>query len=417
MNTHADRKHENKSRSVSNEVSRKRSGDNFTFQFIDNRPVAAAHSKLQELAINSPQTRKLSKFQNIANRSQQINYSTQIKGVIQRQLIQQEDGTYFDTKTSLTVQFVSRGLYKDISSDNYYSYDARSESLVPHPYPFKSESASSMMLPSSPMPSARPQPSAPLPSARPQNNPWTSPGGRVRAHSPGGRTYLKGSPKGKRFQRPSKRQGYKRVTRRDAAGYNNPNHSHTNMLSHFRGAVVGSSNALKFARDSSDRAFRRNMDNLRYQGRDTHGNPTKIVPRNQAVLGHSVSAGRNWNEVGHMRSRRQNLEYNRQTKTYHGIEDRDSSDASGASEPRYNNPTPFRGSHPSYWNRSFEEFEGGPWPSWTLESTPSSSQQEMPPLALPPTVASMPVLPVWESEPLPPLFPELEEIPMDKTPG
>jgi hypothetical protein len=59
MNNHADKTQENKSRSVANEASQKLSSCESAFQFVDNRPEAIALRKLQEMANNSHQARRL----------------------------------------------------------------------------------------------------------------------------------------------------------------------------------------------------------------------------------------------------------------------------------------------------------------------------------------------------------------------
>lgn len=63
MNTYADKKQENKSQTVANEVSQKTSNSESTFQFVDNRPEAVAQIKLQEMANNSPQVQQLKTIQ------------------------------------------------------------------------------------------------------------------------------------------------------------------------------------------------------------------------------------------------------------------------------------------------------------------------------------------------------------------
>jgi len=55
MNIHANKKQKNKSQSIAKVVSQKKSGNESTFQFIDNRSETKAQRKLQELANNSPQ--------------------------------------------------------------------------------------------------------------------------------------------------------------------------------------------------------------------------------------------------------------------------------------------------------------------------------------------------------------------------
>jgi hypothetical protein len=63
MNTHADKKKEHKSQSVSNETYQKQSNSESTFQFVDNRPEAVVQRKLQEMADNSTQVRQLKTIQ------------------------------------------------------------------------------------------------------------------------------------------------------------------------------------------------------------------------------------------------------------------------------------------------------------------------------------------------------------------
>jgi len=79
MNTHADKKQENKNQSVANETSQKQRGSESTLQFVDNRPEAIAQRKLHELANNSPQVSQLKAFQDMAD-----NYSSKQKHPIQR---------------------------------------------------------------------------------------------------------------------------------------------------------------------------------------------------------------------------------------------------------------------------------------------------------------------------------------------
>ena len=67
MNTHADKTQENKSQSVSNGKSHMQSGGESTFQFVDNRPEAIALRKLQEMANNSPHTKRLAQLQAMAD--------------------------------------------------------------------------------------------------------------------------------------------------------------------------------------------------------------------------------------------------------------------------------------------------------------------------------------------------------------
>lgn len=81
MNTHADKKQENKSQSVANAVSQKQSSAESTFQFVDNRPEGIAQRKLQEMVNNRPQAKRAAQLQAMAD-----NYS-----VKQQQLIHKKE--------------------------------------------------------------------------------------------------------------------------------------------------------------------------------------------------------------------------------------------------------------------------------------------------------------------------------------
>lgn len=67
MNTYANNAQENKSQSIATAVSQKKSKNQATFQFVDNRPEAIAQRKLQEMAKNNPQAKHAAQFQAIAN--------------------------------------------------------------------------------------------------------------------------------------------------------------------------------------------------------------------------------------------------------------------------------------------------------------------------------------------------------------
>ncbi len=78
MNTHAD-KVQNKSQSVSHSKPQKRNHDASTFQFIDNRPMAATQRKLRETANDSPQTNQTAQLQAIADNNSTRKQSIQRK--------------------------------------------------------------------------------------------------------------------------------------------------------------------------------------------------------------------------------------------------------------------------------------------------------------------------------------------------
>lgn len=197
----------------------------------------------------------------------------------------------------------------------------------------------------------------------PQTNSWRSPGGTVRANSPGGTSYRQASPDGRNRD----------SCRRIAAGYQNPNHFHSNMLPHWERAALSPIPQRILNTHPGrlrEQELRRYLSSPTRRFRATSPGRTRstiIQGHNQGVLGHRTSAAQHWNTQGHRRSRSENQNYNRQTSTYHGIENRPWSNASGSITPRYLSPAPHRGSHPMYWNRQHPNFQGGPWHSWVRE--------------------------------------------------
>lgn len=59
MNTYADKKRDNKTKSVANAVSQNPGNDRADFQFLDNRPEAVAQRKLQEMANNNSRIKQM----------------------------------------------------------------------------------------------------------------------------------------------------------------------------------------------------------------------------------------------------------------------------------------------------------------------------------------------------------------------
>jgi len=70
MKSYANKTEEKKNQSDSNENTQIKRGGEPTFQFVDNRPEAVAQRKLQKLANNSPQTKKMAQLQLMANKRQ-----------------------------------------------------------------------------------------------------------------------------------------------------------------------------------------------------------------------------------------------------------------------------------------------------------------------------------------------------------
>lgn len=203
--------------------------------------------------------------------------------------------------------------------------------------------------------------------------------------SPGGTLYEERAPGGR----------YSNSSRRQAAGYTNPSHDHSAMRPLWQRAAA-SPEPPQLSR-AQQRAWL--MDpNRRFRTTSPGGTDTgTITGHSNGVLGHQPSASTHWNTGGMNSTRASNLAHNRETSTYHGIEDRGRSDASGSSEPRYLSPGPSAGGHRSYWDRSDPGFarQGGPWRSW--EPVPSTSSSGPAPSAssssrrYPPTSYQSPV--------------------------
>jgi hypothetical protein len=89
MQKQAEQSPESINQSVANSLSSSKGNNASTYQFVDNRPVAVAQRRLQQMADQSAQVRQLRAFQEMANTSQQRNAAqVQLKknsqGIIQR---------------------------------------------------------------------------------------------------------------------------------------------------------------------------------------------------------------------------------------------------------------------------------------------------------------------------------------------
>ncbi len=102
MQTHADKNQENQSRAVANTVPQKKNDGKPTYQFVDNRPEAVAHRRLQEMANNSPQGKQAAQLQAMAD-----NHSSQ------QQHIQKKE----NNKTSIIQRRVA--LAKNAMTQNF----------------------------------------------------------------------------------------------------------------------------------------------------------------------------------------------------------------------------------------------------------------------------------------------------------
>ncbi|HEY9132274.1 MAG TPA: hypothetical protein VIM98_10995 [Dyella sp.] len=188
--------------------------------------------------------------------------------------------------------------------------------------------------------------------------PFMGPTGQLRAHSPGGTLYERNpSPSGRR------------ASRRHAAGYDNPAHSHGNML------PIWAAHALSPIPEGSVTQQRRHLmrSERHFSTQSPGGTRTEdIQGHSQGVLGHLPDASSHWNSVGHRQTRLENQQHNRETSTYHGIESSERSAASGHLAAGYLSPTPYRGSHPSHWRADLARPDV-PWSTWTPVAASAST--------------------------------------------
>ncbi|WP_020423108.1 RHS repeat-associated core domain-containing protein [Amycolatopsis sp. ATCC 39116] len=217
----------------------------------------------------------------------------------------------------------------------------------------------------------------------------------VTKNSPGGSLYQQLSPGGKYGAQKTDKQGkpkfnrkgekvYK-YNRREAAGYDNPSHDHGNMLPLWKDAAkspipidpvtgqeIKGKQLKDWLMDPNRRFDTKEPGDAGYAG--LPGN--EIKGHGKGVLGHEPSASTHWNHHGGMQSTRaDNLEHNKETSTYHGIEDRGRSNASGSSEERYESPGPDNGANRAFWDRDDPGFkdQGGPWHSWQKIAPPPNA--------------------------------------------
>ncbi len=160
-------------------------------------------------------------------------------------------------------------------------------------------------------------------------------------------------------KKPKNPLGLKVDTRRVAGGYKNPPHEHGNMLPLYKDAALSPQPQNRKEKDwlmSPNRRFNTYTP--------THTQPPKEVKGHEnTVMGHAPDAVTHWNQTGHTQSRAANSQHNRETSSYHGLEDRASSDASGgATTERYRSPSPSIGSHESHYNVKHPNFNPKvPW--------------------------------------------------------
>ncbi|WP_033287996.1 RHS repeat-associated core domain-containing protein [Amycolatopsis jejuensis] len=284
-------------------------------------------------------------------------------------------GQYHDAETGLHYNLER---YYDPALARYLSPDPIRLDGGPHQYAFAGNPhAYADPLGLAPQSCSATKPSGSTPRGRPDLKINTD----VPGHGPS--WYDKVSPAGK----------YKDKPNRVAAGYGNPGHMHGNMiplwakaaksplppgLSHLDKNNLGKlsrpeQTKLKNWLSQPNRRFDTKEPGQSYAGKPGdeivgHSkDPKSKDPKKQGgVLGHDTAAGTDWNKNGMKRPRAENVEHNKQTGTYHGIESNGRSSSSGSKEDRYQAPGPHNGARPEYWNRDDPGFknQGGPWPSY-----------------------------------------------------
>lgn len=122
MYAHADKKQENKSPSKTNPVSQMQRGSKPGVQLVNNRPEAAAQTRLQHLADKSSQVQQSKAFQKMADNrpqaeksAQSTAHSGQSKHPVQRKIsVGKDDETKQYTVDEVLKEIFSRNLIKDV---------------------------------------------------------------------------------------------------------------------------------------------------------------------------------------------------------------------------------------------------------------------------------------------------------------
>lgn len=239
-------------------------------------------------------------------------------------------------------------------------------------------------------------------------------------------------------QTPKANAGTRTMTRREAAGLTNPSHTAPSVRPLFLNAAVSPQPSNRSEEDwlfSPSRHFEVHTP--------THTQPPQIVQgHSNTVMGHG-GPGREdavdyWNRVGHTLPRQQNSAHNRQASIYHGLESKQrSAQSGGQTTSRYLSPNPTRGSHPSYYDTTHQDFNPNvPWtqyvpnqygsmaplmsalPSQTSTAPPQSSTQAPTPLpVIPPLTLTPPMLSQPQLSTQPPTAPSSTSQPQQQLPS
>ncbi|WP_448187275.1 hypothetical protein [Azospirillum sp. sgz301742] len=87
-------------------------------------------------------------------------------------------------------------------------------------------------------------------------------------------------------------------------------------------------------------------------------NPDTIpsLGHSSVVFGHDEGASEHFNRIGHTQTPEINKAWNKQITTFHGLENKYKSAASGSNAPNYCRPEKNIGSHPMYWNKKHKDY-------------------------------------------------------------
>jgi RHS repeat-associated protein len=208
-----------------------------------------------------------------------------------------------------------------------------------------------------------------------------SPGGTANHYSPGGNTRLQQSPTYGRIWQldgvQSPPPGVKKQSKRDTAGFTNPNQmdpAGRKILRQYMDTPMPPGLKVKQQQEFM------NKPTTKWNIIDTHGNPAGTIEgrknddgKSKFVMGHKEAASDLWGNGRHQYARDENLKLNRDPAHYQGLELEKESAGSGSKESRYIDPQPGRGSHESHFNPGHPDyFPGNPFPAWKEYNPPAN---------------------------------------------
>lgn len=150
------------------------------------------------------------------------------------------------------------------------------------------------------------------------------------------------------------------LTNRQAFGMTNPPHNHLNMIDLW---AAHANTPPPQGRDEREH-YMSPTRNYRISGNDgqavidpSTGSQQLEQGHSNLVMGHNPSASTYVNTTGHMHSPGTNRRHNYSPSAYGQIENARASAASGAHEPRYDSPSPTRGSWEGYYLSDHDRFQ------------------------------------------------------------